>query len=113
MYTAEPGVGETERRVDGSPPRVLLGRFLQLGPEQRVAEVVGEATALKLGERGELEVARSPTEGLGVDGDDAPLEAGGLAALDEARRQVAIGGRVELEEAWRLAEPAGDVLERV
>ena len=69
--------------------------------------------AAQLGKVGGLEIARPPAGDPGVQGDDDRLEAGPLGPVDQARRKLAIGWGVELEEAGRRLELGGDGFERI
>ena len=93
--------------------RVLLRRLAEPGAEDRVAGVVGQAVPAQLGEVGGGQVARAPAGDPGVERDDDALEAGRLGAVHQAGGQVAVGRRVQLEEARGVAELGGDVLHRV
>lgn len=91
---------------------VLLRRLLQTGAEDRVLEVVGDAHAVEEGQPGLLQVARLPAGDEGVDREHDRPVAGGRGALDEAARQLAVVGPVELEPARRLTAGRGDLLQR-
>ena len=88
------------------------GRAEQLG-EARVGEIIGQAMAAQLGEVGGGEIARTPAGHPGVERHDDRLEAGLLGPPDQARRELAIGRGVELEESGRRLELGGDGFERI
>ena len=69
--------------------------------------------AAQLRERRVLEVARPVAERPGVERDHDAAEARGLGPPDEALGQLAVVGRVELEEARGLAQRGADLLHRV
>ncbi len=108
-----PGLPNVKAHWIAAAPEVLLRRYGELRPEDRVGEVVGEAVAAQLREGPVLQVAGTVAERPGVEGDHDPLEAGGLGAAYEALGQLAVVGGVELEEARGVAERRGDVLHRV
>ena len=107
------GVSEDLYPAQHRALRVLLGRALQAGAEDRVAGVVGQAVPAQLGEVRRAQVARAPAGDPGVEGDDDALEAGRLGAMHQAGGQLAVGRRVQLEEPGRVAEFGGDVFHRV
>ena len=96
-------------RPAGSPPGVCCSA----GAEDRVAGVVGQAVPAQLRKVRRRQVARPPAGDPGVERDDDALVAGRLGALHQAGGQVAVGRRVELEEAGGVAEFGGDLLHRV
>ena len=67
----------------------------------------------QLREVGGREIAWAPATHPGVERHHDRLETGPLGPPHEARRQLAIGGGVELEEARRRFELGGDRLERI
>ena len=106
------GVAERERPEARGGLDVLLGGAFQARAEHRIAEVVGEAEALELREAGEGQVAWSPSQGQGVEGDDDRRVAGRLGAADEALAEFPVARRIELEPTGGVAELGGDVLHR-
>ena len=103
VVPGERRVAEAHRPGDRRGAGVLLGRLLEAAAEHRVAEVVGQAQAAQLGERGVPQVARTPAERPGVEGDHDAGVPGGLGAADEALRELAVVRRVELVEAGGVA----------
>ena len=69
--------------------------------------------ATELREVGGAEIARAPAGHPGVERHHDRLEAGPLGPPHKARRQIAIGWGVELEESRRRFELGGDSLERI
>jgi len=88
--------------------RILVEQSLEDG----VARVLGDPLAAQEGEVCELEVARAPAEGRGVERDDDRLAPAGLGAADEALDEVVRHAPVELEPAGAVAQQLRDVLHR-
>jgi hypothetical protein len=106
-------IAEDRRPCRNCRPRVLLRRRAQQLSEARVGKIIGQAMAAQLREVGGGEIARAPARHPGVERHHDRPEAGPLGPSHEARRQIAIGWGVELEEPGRRLELGGDRLERI
>ena len=108
-----PGQRIAERADPGEDGRGHVGVGSGQRLEDRVGGVVGQRLAAQLREVAAGQVARAPAGHPGVEGDHDRVVAGRLRAADQAGREVAVLGRVQLEPGWRVAGGGRDVLERV
>ena len=94
-------------------PGILLGRLLERGAEDRVAEVVGDALAFEERQVGVLQIARAPAEHPRVERDHDRFIAGVAGAGDEARAPGRDPWASTADTSGSPADRVGDVLDRV
>ena len=91
---------------------VLVGRLCEVFGKVLVRVVVLHAEPAELREVSLLQVGWPVTECPGIDGQDQGGVAAGFSAIDEAGRQFAIIGLVQLEETRRGSSVLSDLLHR-
>ena len=86
---------------------------IDLRTKVRVADVIRQAQPAKLGEVGSGKIARSPTGDPGIERDHNSGVPRGLSTVHQTFGELAVGGRIELEKPWGVAEFGRDILQRI